>query len=67
MRWFRVLAAGLPLILFVVSVNGVGHFVTGRGLFWRPDPADQTVVSDTPEPEPEPPSAVGNPEGDLEP
>jgi len=68
MRWFRVAAAALPLVLFVVSVNGIGHFVTGRGLFWRPEvtESEQSVAPDAPEP-PQRPSPVGMPEGDPEP
>lgn len=67
MRWFRVLAALLPLLLFVVSINGLGHFVTGRGVFWRPAPTEQSVAPDVPDPEPpRRVSPIGMPEGDPE-
>ncbi len=36
MRWYRLATIVVPVAMFVVGVNAVGHFVTGRGLFWRP-------------------------------
>lgn len=67
MRWFRVLAAALPILFFVVSINGVGQFVAGRGLLWRPPVDEASVAPDEPVRQRERISPVGNPEGDREP
>ena len=70
MRWLRFFAAAFPVVAFVVAVNGLGQFVAGRGLLWRPEPAEPEaiVAPEAPEPERrEPESPVGMPEGDPEP
>lgn len=36
LRWYRLLTIAAPVVIFVVGINAAGHFVTGRGLFWRP-------------------------------
>ncbi len=48
MRWYRLATVVLPAAMFVVGINAAGHFVTGRGLFWRSEHLGSDVPTGAP-------------------
>lgn len=59
LRWYRAASALLAAACFVITMNAVGHWVTGRALFWR-DEGDASSTdapsADAPSAEPEAPN-----------